>query len=209
MGALWRRLPGVKPNTFQAPLRPRLMGAAMLPDAWSEIVGTPITLGENDIHGDCVAVAAFNAAAVANARRGIMTSFADHEPFDLYCKLGGMPADNGLDPAALFTFWQANAIGGYKLGSIETIALDDIVGIKQAIIDTGFVYFTATLTEAQMTQDDWIPVQSPIDGGHATVLTHWEAGWLYDDTWGSTVRVSPEFISKQGQNLWRLDLVPS
>lgn len=206
----WQRLPGVKPNTFQAPVHPGLAGAVIFLEAWSEIVGTPITLGENDIHGCCVTVAAFNAAAVANARHGIIVPFADHEPFDLYVKLGGMPADDGLNPADLFTYWQANAIGGYKLAGIHEIALDDIAGIKQAIVDTGFCYFTATLTEAQMTQTDWAPVAgSPIDGGHATILTWWEAGWLYDSTWGEEVRVGPDFIKAQGLNLWRLDLTPA
>ncbi len=209
MADRWTRLPGVLPNTFVAPPRPALAGAVELPDAWSEIVGTPITLGMNDIHGDCVAVAAFNAAAIANARRGIMTPFADHEPFDLYTTLGGMPADIGLDPAVLFNYWQANAIAGYKLGDIHAIALDDLAGIQQAIIDTGFVYFTASLTQAQLSQTDWTVVDSPVDGGHATILTWWEAGWLYDATWGAEVRVSPDFVRAQGQNLWRLDLVAS
>jgi len=203
------RRPGVLPNTFKAPLRMQIMGAAQYPAAYSRIVGTPITLGENDVHSDCVAVAAFNAVSVAKARAGDMTPFADHEPMDLYEALDGMPADQGLDPASLFTFWKTNEIGCYKLASIESIALDDVAGIEQAIIDTGFVYFTATLDQAQMTQADWFPVGGLVDGGHATILSWWEAGWFYDSTWGIEVRVSPEFIAAQGNNCWRLELIPA
>lgn len=204
----WTRLPGVLENTFRALVRPRTE-AVQYPAAYSRIVGTPITLGENDIHGDCVTVAAFNAAATANARRGIFTPFQDHEPFDLYVKLGGMPADTGLNPAMLFDYWRENPIGGYLLRGIGEIALDDSAGVEQAIVDTGFVYFTATLDQAQLEQADWAPVESPKDGGHATLLTWWEAGWFEDATWGAERRVSPEFIQAQGMNLWRLDLVPA
>lgn len=205
----FNRLPGVLPNTFKAPVRPRLIGAAQYPATYSKIVGTPICMGGNDEYSDCVTVAAFNACAVANSRRGIFTPFSDAEPFALYETLGGMPADIGLDPAVLFNYWQKTPVGGYLLKSIEEIALDDIAGIEQTIIDTGFIYFTAALTQAQMAQTDWVPVQSPIDGGHATIETWWEAGWLYDSTWGVEVRVSPEFITAQGMNLWRLDLTPA
>lgn len=193
-------------TTFAAPLRPRLMSAAQYPAAYSRIVGTPIILGENDIHGDCVCVAAFNAVATTKARAGDFTRFDDVEPFDLYEALGGMPADAGLDPGVLFSYWQSNPVGGYRLSSIESIAPDDVAGIEQTIIDTGFVYFTAALDQAQMTQTDWVPVDSPVDGGHATILSWWEAGWFYDATWGAERRASPDFIAKQGLNLWRLDL---
>jgi hypothetical protein len=205
----WTRRPGVKANTFQAPMRPRLMGAAVYPAAYSRIVGTPITLGGNDVHSDCVTVGAFNATMVANGRRSIMTPCTDAAPFELFTTLGGMPADDGLDPATLFNYWQANSIYGYRLGGIEAIALDDVSGMEQAIIDTGFVYFTAVLDEAQMMQKDWTPVGGPVDGGHATILTWWEAGFFYDETWGIEVRVSPDFIAKQGLNIWRLDLTPA
>lgn len=203
------RRPGVLPNTFKAPLRSALIGGAKYPDAYSKIVGTPICMGENDVHSNCVTVAAFNACAAANARRGIFTPFADHEPFDLFVQLGGMPADIGLDPAVLFNHWKENAVGGYLLENIEEIALNDIAGIEQTIIDNGFIYSTEALTQAQMTQTDWVPVQSPLAGDHATIQTWWEAGWLYDETWGEQVRVSPEFITAQGLNLWRLDLKPA
>ncbi|MDR3736086.1 MAG: hypothetical protein P4L10_11185 [Acidobacteriaceae bacterium] len=196
-------------TTFAAPLRPRLMSDAQYPASYSRIVSTPIIMGENDIHGDCVCVAAFNAVATAKARDGDFTRFDDVESFDLYEALGGMPADVGLNPGVLFTYWQSNPIGGYRLKSIESIALDDVAGIEQAIIDNGFVYFAAMLDDAQMTQSDWVPVPSPVDGGHATLLTWWEAGWFYDATWASERRVSPDFIAKQGINLWRLELAKS
>ena len=202
----FKRLPGVLPNTYRAPMRPRLMVDPILPAAYSRILGTPITLGENDVHGDCVAVAAWNATFCANARRGVFTSCQDSAPFDLYCTLGGMPADEGLDPATLFNYWQSTPINGWLLKSIEEIALDDTAGMEQTIIDNGFVYFTATLDEAQMDQQDWTPVDSPVAGGHATILSWWEAGWFYDETWGAERRASPAFIKAQGQNVWRLDL---
>jgi hypothetical protein len=201
------RRPGVLPNTFHAPLRPRLVGAPQFPASYSRIVGTPICLGENDIHGDCVTVAAFNAAATANARRGIFTPFANVEPFKLYETLGGMPADQGLDPATLFNYWLASPIGGYRLGGIHEIALTDIAGIKQTIIDTGCCYFTADLDESQMTQEEWVPVDSPEEGGHATILVGWNGPRFDDATWGAEREVSPEFIAKQGLNCWRLELV--
>lgn len=204
----WKRLPGVLENTFRALVRPRL-DAAQYPASYSRIVGTPITLGGNDIHGDCVAVAAFNATFTANARRGIFTTVQDSAPFDLYVTLGGMPADVGLDPAVLFEYWKTNAINGYLLKGIEGIALDDVAGMEQAIIDTGFVYFTAELDQAQLSQPDWVPVDSPQDGGHATILTWFEAGWFYDATWGGERRAGPEFIRTQGMNCWRLEIVPA
>jgi hypothetical protein len=201
------RRPGVLPNTYRAPMRPRLIGVPQFPASYSRIVGTPICLGENDRFGDCVTVAAFNAAATANARRGIFTPFADIEPFDLYVRLGGMPADQGLDPATLFNYWLSTPIGGYRLGGIHEIALTDISGIKQTIIDTGFAFFTADLDEAQMTQEEWVPADSPEEGGHATILVSWNADRFDDATWGAEREVSPEFIAKQGMNCWRLELV--
>lgn len=206
----WQRKPGVLPNTFQAPQRSRLVGAARYPDSWSEVVGTPISLGHNDTLPDCVAVAAINSAAVADARRGIMTPFADQDSVDLFTKLGGTPTCDGLDPGVLFTFWQANSVGGYRLRDITALGLDDVAGMEQAIIDTGLVYATFALQEAQLSQDDWEVVPgSPDAGGHATILTWWEAEHFYDSTWGEQVRVSPDFIHRRGMNLWRLDLVPA
>lgn len=199
---------GVKTTNFRAPnwSTTARVGALNPPATWAEVIGTPITMGENDIHGDCVAVAAFNAVSIVKARAGDKTPFDPTEPFNLYQILGGMPADEGLDPAVLFNYWKDNAIGGYKLATIYEISLTDENAIKNSIIDTGFVYFTATLDQAQMTQTTWYPVGGQIEGDHATILTWYEANLYHDATWGNYVEVTPEFIAKQGSGLWRIEL---
>lgn len=195
---------GVLENTFQAPLR--VCSDVMLPASYSKIVGTPICLGENDIHSSCVPTAAYNCIANSNARKGIFAPFAEELPFDLYVTLGGMPADVGLDPAVLFEYWQNNKIAGYGLKSIEAIALDDQDSIKRAIIDNGFIYMTASLTQSQMTQKVWSPVQEPSIGGHAFTPSWYEGDYLHDFTWGEDIPMTWGFLKAQGLNIWRLDL---
>jgi hypothetical protein len=197
---------GVLPNTFKAPLRRMAYGSPMLPASYSKMVGVPICMGENDIHNDCVTVAAYNVAANINARLGIFTPFADVEPFQLFETLGGMPLDEGLDPATLFNYWLKTPIAGYLLKDISEIALDDTANIKQAIIDNGFVYATAALTEAQMTQDVWSATGGPITGYHAFVPSWYEGDYLHDFTWSEDIPMQWDFLSAQGQNIWRLEV---
>lgn len=198
---------GVKPNSFVAPLRTVRVGAQKLLGAWSNILGTQILLGENDIHSDCVAVMAYNAIANASARKGIITSFPETAPFDLYTTLGGMPADDGLDPAVLFTHWQENAIEGWKLANIESIALDDPENMEEAIIDNGFVFATAMLCQPQMTQAIWEPVGGAKAGPHAFCPNSYIGPYLMDETWGERIPMGYDFLRLQGLNVWRAELV--
>ena len=203
------RKPGVLPTSFKAPPVLRFIAAPVMPPAWSFIVGTPIYEGENTYHGTCVATAAFNAAAVADMRKGIVRPIDNTLPFDLYCKLGGMPADQGLDPAVMFAEWQTNGIGGYRLAKIESIALDDAAGMKQSIIDNGFVLLTATLDQAQLTQKEFLTVaNSPVDGDHMFLGTGYIADRLTIDSWGFDDSADFAFVRAQGINAWRCELAP-
>lgn len=200
--------PGVLRNTFSAPYRQSLVAAPNLPVAWSMIEDTPIVLGGNDIHGDCLTDMAFNAGFVTAMRSGIILPVDNAAPFSLYCQLGGMPADIGLDPAVLLNYWQQNPINGYLLKSIEALALDDVIGMKQAMIDTGFILCTATLDQAQITQKEWLTVPgSPVDGGHAFLGTGYIADRATDATWGEECSFDWQFLKAQGQNVWRAELV--
>jgi hypothetical protein len=201
------RRAGVLPNTYVASLRPKAVAARQLPPAYSWIEGTPIYLGENDRYGDCVTTAAFNACAIADMRKGIKRAVDNTAPFALYEDLGGMPADIGLDPAVLIRSWMSEPISGYLLKNIWSIALTDFDGMKEAIEDTGFVYLTATLDVAQLSQQDWAVVTgSPEDGGHAFLSTGWIGSRFTDDTWGAECWFEKNFIAAQGQNAWRLEL---
>jgi hypothetical protein len=197
---------GVLTNTFKAKRRMPLVSVVDIPPSWSKIVGTAICGGENNIYGDCVTTMAYNAAINAAAHVGKQISFPDINAFQLYEKLGGMPADIGLDPATLWNYWLDNAIGGYKLASIEEIDLSDFNSMKSAIIDLGFFCCTAKLTQAQMTQTAWSSVDSTYIGEHAFCPTWYEGPYLYDDTWGEEIPMAWDFLQKQGVNAWRVEL---
>jgi hypothetical protein len=171
------------------------------------IIGTPVYLGGNDVHGDCVTVAAFNACAITDMRRGIVRPIDNIAPFELYEELGGMPADIGLDPAVLIKRWMAAPISGYLLKNIWALALDDMDGQQETIAQTGFVYYTAALDAAQMQQNDWACFPgSPLDGDHAFLGTGFVGSRFTDETWGQDQWFEQNFIKTQGINAWRLEL---
>jgi len=201
------RKPGVLKNTFVAPLRARGVAAINPPAAYSWIEGTPITLGQNDIHGTCLCCMAWNAGYITAMRAGVKLPVDENGPFTLYQTLGGMPADIGLNPTTLFTYWQHTPINGYRLNNIESLALDDVDSIEKAIIDTGFAGCTAMLDQAQMTQKDWALFPgSPEDGDHAFLATGRIGSRFTDATWGAEAWFEADWFAKQGLNCWRIEL---
>jgi hypothetical protein len=202
------RKPGVRPNTFIAPLRPRAVAAVQYPKAYGFIQDTPLYV--QDAHGSCLCFAAYNAASIMDRRKGIYRPINNAEPSALYVELGGMPADIGLNPQTLINRWMAAPIGGYKLANIEALALDDFDGMEQSIIDTGFCFMTAMLTQANMTQYDWANIAgSPADGGHCFLGTGVIGSRFEDATWGETCNFEKDWFAVQGMNAWHCDLVAS
>jgi hypothetical protein len=172
------------------------------------IEGTPITLGGNDVHGDCVTVAPWNAAYITAMRAGIKLPLNETGPFELYKTLGGMPQDIGLDPGVMFTYWYKNAINGYRLSSVQSIGISDFASIRQTIEDTGFCIMTAILDTAQLKQYDWATVPNDTqDGGHMFVASGFIATRFTDSTWGETCEFEQSWFANQGVNCWRAELV--
>jgi hypothetical protein len=200
---------GVLPNTFQAHTQAPLVGGPLLLPAWSPVIGTPVCMGLNNDHSDCVTTAAANAVLATNGKRGIFVPIADEVPFELYAgPLGGMPADIGLDPATLFNWWQINAWCGYKLAAITAIGLTDARGLRHAVEADNFAFMTCWLTQSQMTQTQWNPVPGEARiGQHMLCLTGYEADSFSEDTWGLRDGMTDAFIAAQGMNLWAAQLV--
>lgn len=198
---------GVLPTSFTAPLRMALVGAETPCNAWSKIIGTPICQGHNDIYSDCVTTAAVNASIQMAAKNGVMVPVSNQVPLDLFIKLGGMPANEGLDPAVLFQYWQQNAIAGYRLADIRTVNLNDIDAQREAV-KNAILYTTARLTVAQQTQAEWVPTpNAPAWANHAYLPTWFEGPNFYVDSWGEEIPQRNDFLPAQGLNAWRLTLV--
>jgi hypothetical protein len=107
----------------------------------------------------------------------------------------------------LFTWWHANPINGYRLENIQSLALDDFAGQEQAIIDTGFCFMTAMLTQAQLTQSDWATIPgSPQDGGHCFLATGVIGSRFNDATWPPAATFEKAWFAQAGMNAWRLTL---
>lgn len=177
--------------------------------AYEMIHGTPVTLGQNDIHGTCLVVMAFNAGNVKSMRdKGIVRPVDNQAPYDLYCELGGMPQDEGLQPDILLNYWRANPINGYRLDAIAALATNDTISIRETVREFGFCLTTATLSQAQLGQQIWQVVPgSPLAGGHAFLTTGFIGGYANDDTWGMQRKYDWNFLAVQGQEVWRAELV--
>jgi hypothetical protein len=198
---------GAQPARFSVPMRSALAAAPNPPPAWSRIIGTPRCAGENQTYGDCVPTAAVNASITAAAREGIMSPIANTLPFDIYQTLGGMPADVGLDPTTLITYWRATPIAGYRLVDIEALSAWDTTSIKAAIASNGFVYLCVELDLAQQNQIEWTPMAgSPVWGGHAICADGYEADYLTVTSWGSEYALTWDFLAAQASDVWRIEL---
>lgn len=200
---------GVLPTKYAAPAYQPLIGATTPRNAWSKIMGVPICQGKNDIFSDCLTTAAFNASIITAAdTHGVRVGVNDQAAVDLFVKLGGLPANIGLDPAVLFNYWADNAIAGFRLNGIHSVALDDIGAQRDTVVATGFLFCTAKLTQAQQTQNEWVPVPNSAPwADHAFLATWFEGPDFYTDTWGEEIPMRNDFLPAQGLNAWRLDLM--
>ena len=190
------------------------MAATQLLPAYSRIIGTPRIEGGNQQIGDCVIVAGFNALQTHLAMNGNFSPLPNDLPPQIYSEItgyvpGNEATDNGTDPVAFLTWWQDNAICGYKLDSTTRLNPADEYGIRNSISNGAVrgVYLCVTLTDLNMNEDEWVPGGENV-GGHAIWGDSYEALDTGVTSWGLERTINHSFFAV-GQCLaaWGLNIV--
>lgn len=188
----------LKPETVEFHAGLALTAQQLLP-AWSRITGTPRILGHNDVLGDCVVVAAINRVQTQLARLGSPAVIPDDLAPAIYSEvtgyMPGQPAtDQGTLPEQLFTWWQANAIFGWKLREAIPLNPLDQAGQRNSIVTANGVMLCSALGQANLTQFAWEPC-SDLIGYHATFADGYEANYTSETSWGTERQVPQAFFA--------------
>ena len=185
---------------------PVAVTAAHVPDvpgAWGRC-SAPRISGDNATIGDCVETAAANAVQTALARAGLPGQIANGFVVDLYSRITGYkpgdPAtDRGTNPADLFRYCHANAIGGYRLESATGIEPVAEAAIRHAIVQTGGVFLVVALSVEQQAQTVWEPAGTPGSWGyHAVWCDSYDGALTFATSWGADMPIDRSYFTAPG-----------
>lgn len=144
--------------------------------------------------GDCSAATAGNYVQIVTRHRPRYSSVLD-------VAYALDPEHEGIQPAALFTYWQTHAIGGFKAASWAPATVT--LGISEPLIaeveDMGLWRGAAwTIANEAFYHED--------DGPHMLVIDRVTRGGLDVVTWGKHVWMSWPYWRAHGIAAWRVSL---
>lgn len=170
--------------------------------AWSRMVDAPRVEGHNDLIGDCVETAGFNAVQTFLARAGSDALISNDFVPEVYSAVTGYtpnnPAsDRGTDPEAFFAWWGRNAIAGYKLGRLTRLGPQDENGIRNTISSAGGVFLCIDLAVEQQNEIVWTASGTPGTwGGHAIWCDGFEADLTFATSWGEIKPIDRSYFEQ-------------
>ena len=109
--------------------------------------------------------------------------------------------DNGCAELDVLNYWHNNGINNDKIGAFTEVDIKKPVDIKTALYLFNGLYIGVNLPESAQNEFQenlpWTVVQgSPIEGGHAIILTGFDSKYFHAVTWGALVSIEPAWLSK-------------
>lgn len=207
----------VRFGCIRAPERPKafrpLVSATPLRQAWGRL-DCPVVLGHNDTLGTCVPTAVLNAIAPLRWAAGDHSHIPNALAPELYEEAGpyrGTPeTDTGMDPIAMFEWWKAHDILGWKLRGWYDIDHSDEAAIRKTIEAELSVFAVQQIRAPQESQVLWEPAGGDIVGLHATSYNTFVGPVSACACWGVQQLVDEPFISgaaAQVLDVYGLDIV--
>jgi hypothetical protein len=195
---------------------PRPAATLPIPDVWGRDVDTPRVAGHNDMVGDCVPTMCCNAVQTLLGRRGVRTPIPDGLAVDVYAAVTGYsPADpasdQGTDPDAMFAWWKANAISGYRLREAIAITPQDEQAMMRAVSQDGGAGLIVNLAVEQQNEVIWTPAGTPGSWGRHALFADQRVGATGATSWGLEKWIAPAFMAAAERVVaaYVFDLVPA
>ncbi len=217
---------GRLPRTFDSRI-PHLSALSMSAKApapipvshdWAAGMPADLLMLMNDSLGDCTCAAVLHALQVWTHTTATMQVVTDTEALWMYENWAGyVPGDPSTDQGAneqtILTDWLKNGVlltGGKKNHISAFIEVDprNLNDVRRAIYESGLVYIGFEVPQSLENNDPplWeiVPGQEQIVGGHAIVLTGYDATTFSLISWGQKFKMTTSFFSKFTDEVYAL-----